>query len=99
MTADSQLPAETANSPQNGLADQGDIAPVVGPNPMHLALVAVLVCALLMGPIALLWQIDPAGPWRPMPLFALLVAIESVLTRRWLDWPTRRRQKQAYSLA
>jgi hypothetical protein len=34
-----------------------------------------------------------------MPILALLIAFESVLTRRWLDWPTRRRDRPLYSLA
>jgi hypothetical protein len=62
-------------------------------------LVAILVSALLVGPIALLKQIDPDGPWQLMPLLALLVATESVITRRWLDWPVRKRNRTIYSLA
>jgi hypothetical protein len=71
----------------------------IGPGYFQLALVAILVTALFMGPIALLRQLDPTGPWQMMPILALLIAFESVLTRRWLDWPTRRRDRPLYSLA
>lgn len=70
-----------------------------GPSPLQLILVVVLVCALMMGPIALVWQIDPDGPWRMMPFLVLFVASESVLTRRWLEWPSRRRGRPYYRLA
>ena len=71
----------------------------IGPSFFQLLLVAVLVTALFMGPIALLQQIEPSGPWQMMPALALLTAFESVLTRRWLDWPARRRDRPFYSLA
>lgn len=70
-----------------------------GPSYFQLFLVAILVTALFMGPIALLWQLVPTGPWQLMPTLALLIAFESVLTRRWLDWPTHRRDRPLYSMA
>lgn len=71
----------------------------VGPSLLQLILVVVLVCALMMGPIVLVWQVDPTGPWRFMPILVFIVAAESVLTRRWLEWPGRRHGRPYYSLA
>ncbi len=70
-----------------------------GPSAIQLTLVIVLVCALAYGAIIFLNQLDPNGPWRLMPIFALIVAVESVLTRRWLEWPGRKRQYRLYTLA
>ncbi|MGD2078133.1 MAG: DUF4129 domain-containing protein [Chloroflexota bacterium] len=70
-----------------------------GPSWVQLALVVVLVTALAIAAITVLTQLVPSGPWRLMPLFALLVAIESVITRRWLEWPERKRQLWAYTVA
>ena len=49
-----------------------DSMPASGPGNFQLVLVAILVTALFMGPIALLRQLEPAGPWQMMPALALI---------------------------
>lgn len=77
--------------------DAGDIG--TGPSTLQLALVVALVWVLATGAVALLYQIDPGGPWRLMPILALTVAVESVLTRRWLERAGRKRRHSMYALA
>lgn len=91
----------SSNSAEKASSDSATIAADSGAGPswLQLGLVVLLVFALAAGAIALLYQLDPTGPWVMMPLFALVVAVESMLTRRWLDWPDRKRHSRGYMLA
>ena len=98
--ADRRKDVRDANGPTTAAStDQGSSDIVAGPSWLQLALVVVLDWVLAIGAVTLLNRLDPGGPWRLMPVFALLVALESVLTRRWLEWPERKRQFRLYALA
>ncbi|MCI0575362.1 MAG: DUF4129 domain-containing protein [Chloroflexi bacterium] len=62
-------------------------------------LITAVVTALVLGPVSVVRVVVPAGEWRYLPLVALLVALESVITTRWLAHTERRLSKVAYRAA
>jgi len=57
---------------------------------LHLSVIAILVTALLIGPITVLKLIIPTGPWALLPLIAFIVALEGGFTTWWLGKMKRR---------
>ncbi len=67
-----------------------------GHQSLQALLIASVVTALLMGLITLVSLIVRGGEWRYLPLVSFAIALEAILTTRWLNKPGRRVNKVAY---
>lgn len=74
--------------------------PMGDPGVLQPLLIAVLVTALVTGPIVVIRLAAPNPAWRFLTVAVFLVALESIYTSRWLAHPDRRQlNRTTYRLA
>lgn len=66
---------------------------------LRLFFIICLVVALLQGPITLLRVVNPSHAWTLLPFVVFVVALEAVLTTRWLFGSAPRVSRAAYRTA
>lgn len=107
MTEHEQTPAEdtATDLPQGTDPTPPAYAPLnqlsIGdPGVLQPFLIAILVTALIAGPIVVIRLASPNPAWRFLTLSVFLVALEAVYTSRWLAHPDRRQlNRTTYRLA
>jgi hypothetical protein len=75
--------------PHTRLNDRGE-ALRLGDSPLQSFLIASVVTALVMGLIVFTEISSPNSAWRFLPYIVFAVAIEAIITTRWLGDPQRR---------
>jgi hypothetical protein len=66
---------------------------------LQALLICLVVTALLMGLIVLVNLTVPGGEWEYLPLLSFAIALEAVITTRWLNKSGRRINKVVYRAA
>lgn len=90
--------AQELNTPSD--EDLLNRLPMGDPGVLQPLLIAILVTALVTGPIVIIRLATPDSAWRYLTAAVFLVALESVYTSRWLSHPDRRQlNRTTYRLA
>lgn len=93
-------PQETSQPAQEPGYDPLNPIPMGDPGSLQPFLIAVLVTALVTGPIVVIRLASPSPAWRFLTVAVFLVALEAVYTSRWLAHPERRQlNRTTYRLA
>lgn len=96
-TATEQPHAVESPSP---VSDPDNRLPMGDPGVLQPFIVAILVTALVTGPIVVIRLVAPNPAWRFLTVAVFLVALEAVYTSRWLAHPDRRQlDRTTYRLA
>src|SRR5690606_906794 len=96
--------ATKSNGPQdlNARPDEDFLnrLPMGDPGVLQPFLIAILVTALITGPIVIIRLAAPDSAWRYLTVAVFVVALQSVYTSRWLSHPDRRQlNRTTYRLA
>ena len=84
-----ETPDQDETESQTRLDDRGE-ALRQGDSPLQSFLITAVVTAQLMGLIVLAEVASPNPAWRFLPYIVFLVAVEAIITSRWLGAPQRR---------